>query len=379
LAAGQPIVSEYQRDLAQSYNQIGVAKENMGLLDEALASYEKSLRIYQPIAQANTRGLQGQYNLGQVSYNIGNVHQKARRPVEALASFANARQVLAKLVKYNPTVPQYQRLLATALNNLGYQYRLLGQFDDALRQYDEALPLLEGLVRDHPANSSYPELLVMTAINRGRAYRELRRPTEAVAQFERVLEILKARPSLGRLAETYADLGRAYLAVGRPEDAFHYCTEAVTQRRRSYQENPNDRNARRGLADSLHHLGVVQREEGQPEAARVSHQEARTLREELAKKGTLDDRSDLGAICNELGQDLLVLNRKDEALQAFTQARDHQRAAFDEAPQFFKYCQGLTEALERLVQLYDAMGQKDKADEWRKMLEETKAAAKPPA
>ncbi len=39
----------------------------------------------------------------------------------------------------------------------------------------------------------------------------------------------------------------------------------------------------------------------------------------------------------------------------------------------------LTEALERLVRLYDATGQKDKADEWRKNLAETKAAAKPPA
>ena len=29
----------------------------------------------------------------------------------------------------------------------------------------------------------------------------------------------------------------------------------------------------------------------------------------------------------------------------------------------------LTEALERLVQLYDAWGKKDKAEEWRKKLE----------
>src|SRR5262249_54976018 len=37
----------------------------------------------------------------------------------------------------------------------------------------------------------------------------------------------------------------------------------------------------------------------------------------------------------------------------------------------------LAEALERLVQLYDALGKKDKADEWRNKLEQTKAAAKP--
>jgi hypothetical protein len=39
----------------------------------------------------------------------------------------------------------------------------------------------------------------------------------------------------------------------------------------------------------------------------------------------------------------------------------------------------LTEALERLVQFYGATGPKDKADEWRKKLEESKVAAQPPA
>ncbi len=39
----------------------------------------------------------------------------------------------------------------------------------------------------------------------------------------------------------------------------------------------------------------------------------------------------------------------------------------------------LTEALERLVQMYEAMGQKDKAQEWRKKLEAAKAPPKPAA
>jgi hypothetical protein len=38
---------------------------------------------------------------------------------------------------------------------------------------------------------------------------------------------------------------------------------------------------------------------------------------------------------------------------------------------------GLTEALERLVQLCDATDAKDKAKEWRKKLEDAKAATKP--
>jgi tetratricopeptide (TPR) repeat protein len=39
----------------------------------------------------------------------------------------------------------------------------------------------------------------------------------------------------------------------------------------------------------------------------------------------------------------------------------------------------LTDVLEWLVQLYDARGMKDKADEWRKKLEQAKAEVKPPA
>jgi hypothetical protein len=39
--------------------------------------------------------------------------------------------------------------------------------------------------------------------------------------------------------------------------------------------------------------------------------------------------------------------------------------------------ESLTEALERLVQLYDSWGQHDKADAWRKKLEEKRPAAKP--
>ena len=38
----------------------------------------------------------------------------------------------------------------------------------------------------------------------------------------------------------------------------------------------------------------------------------------------------------------------------------------------------LTDALQRLVQLYEATGQKDKAEQWRKKVEEAKAAAKTP-
>jgi hypothetical protein len=49
-----------------------------------------------------------------------------------------------------------------------------------------------------------------------------------------------------------------------------------------------------------------------------------------------------------------------------------------EPPRCGKACCLSTEALERLVQLYDGCDKKEKSDEWRKKLEKTNAAAKPP-
>jgi hypothetical protein len=46
-------------------------------------------------------------------------------------------------------------------------------------------------------------------------------------------------------------------------------------------------------------------------------------------------------------------------------------------PPFFKG--HVTSAIERIVELFDAWGKKDKADEWRKKLEEAKVRIKPPS
>ena len=47
--------------------------------------------------------------------------------------------------------------------------------------------------------------------------------------------------------------------------------------------------------------------------------------------------------------------------------------------EYLEYPEQLAETLEGLVQLYDAWGRKDKADEWRKKLEAAKAPPKPTA
>ncbi len=365
LAEGQPFDSEAQRDLAQSYNQIGVLKEETGRWEEVRDYYEKSLHIRQQVALANPRGLRDQDTLGQVYFNLGNWHRVSQRLDAARHCYEEASKIRGKLARDNPAIPGYRYSFALTLNNLGYLYRQLGNFQEAVRCFEEALPILEELDANMLTKTEYPRDLVMVAINRGATYRDLGRPEDAVHQFERLEHLLKSHPKdtglPRRLAEVYSHLGRSLYVAGRWDEARCYYEEALSIRQKQFDERRNNRDAHRDLAESLHQLGILHREEGRWEDARVVHEKARTLREQLLKEDDIETHYDLGIAWNEFGQDLVRLNRREEAVSAFEQARNLQRTAFVQVPQMFKYRQGLRQAYTDLSKLYQQMGQPEKA------------------
>jgi TolA-binding protein len=78
-----------------------------------------------------------------------------------------------------------------------------------------------------------------------------------------------------------------------------------------------------------------------------------------------------------LGGALLGQKRYTEAEPLLLEGHEGLRQQASNIPRAVRQ-QRLTEAVERLVRLYDAWGKKDKADEWRKKLGEAKAAGKKP-
>jgi hypothetical protein len=81
------------------------------------------------------------------------------------------------------------------------------------------------------------------------------------------------------------------------------------------------------------------------------------------------DHADTQVCRLELGTVRLQQKKYAEAepllLDAYAGLKQHQTNAPDSKSR-------ATEALQRLVQLYEGWGQKDKADEWRKQLDEQK-------
>jgi tetratricopeptide (TPR) repeat protein len=155
-------------------------------------------------------------------------------------------------------------------------------------------------------------------------------------------------------------LAQSYFLAKQPEKAMLLYNEYLAWTGQIYRSNPPR------LARSQAGVGYAFLKFGQFADAEKVLRACLTIREKIEADlwRTFDTQSQLGAA-------LLGQQKYAEAEPLLVQGYEglQQRAAKIPPP---VRTLRLTEALERLVQLYDATGQKDKAEEWRKQLEATK-------
>lgn len=171
---------------AEALRQRGKTLFELERLQEALASCDSALRVKPDYAEAfydrgnvllyfgrleealasYERALQLKADYADARYNCGLVLQRLRRPEDALASFDRALRL--------------QPDDAEALNNRGNVLIDLKRPEDALASYERALS-----VRPDYANAHY---------NLGLALQGVNRPQEAVSRYARVLELAPDYP-----------------------------------------------------------------------------------------------------------------------------------------------------------------------------------------
>ena len=158
-------------DFAQAHNSLGIALRDQGRLDEAIASIHNALRAKPEYAQAHN--------------NLGAALKDQDRLDEAIASYGKALQLK----------PDY----AEALNNLGIALQSQGRLDEAIASYGKALQLKPNFAEAHS--------------NLGTALKDHDRLDEAIASIGKALQI---KPGL---AEAHNNLGIALKNQGRMEEA----------------------------------------------------------------------------------------------------------------------------------------------------------------
>jgi tetratricopeptide (TPR) repeat protein len=328
------------------------SKYNLAALYQHEEKYDRAGALYEEVVQARTAKLGANHPATLVSKNnLAMVYQAQRRYGQAEPLLQQVLQ--AQTGKLGAGHPQ---ALATK-NNLAVLYW-------SMRKLDRSVPLFEQTLRSSvkTLGAAHPETITR-AFNLGVNYCDAGQLENAVALFEEWLARSSISLKAGHPTRQFG-LGAAvetYRRAGRHPKAEPLLRELVAVAR---QAAGGDSPTCAGYLDQLGRNLLMQRKDAEAEAV---------LRECLAIRqkrwpddwGTFDAQSVLGAAL--LGQEKYA-----EAEPLLVQGYQRMKQRQTRSPRAGQA--RLTEALERVVLLYDGWGKKDKADEWRKQLEARRQA-----
>jgi serine/threonine protein kinase/Flp pilus assembly protein TadD len=332
------------RDTLQVMCNLASAYKDTGRLAEALALHEEVLQRRKTLLgpdHPDTLESMG---------SLASAYRAAGRLPEAVPLFEEALRL--SNVKLGPDHPDTLR----SMNNLAFAYVEAGRLNEALPLYEETLKLHNAkLGADHPGT-------LYTMGNLAMAYQIAGRTDEALPLFKETLQKLQAKLGTEHpdTLKTMNNLGWAHLSAGRLPDALPLLEQAVQLgRARLGPDHPD-------LLKSMSNLGTAYLENGQAVEAESLLRECLQILESSRPQdwNTFNTQSMLGG-------SLLAQERYAEAEPLLVKGFEGLNHREDEMPANAKI--HLTEALERLVRLYDTWGRKDEAENWRKKLESAKS------
>ncbi len=168
LAASDPRNTEWQRDLSVSYNNIGNVQISRDDSPAALKSYQASLTIAERLAASDPRNTGWQHGLA-VSYNrIGDVQATSQDDSPAvLKSYQSSLTIIERLAASDPRNTGWQRDLSVSYGRIGNVQASQGDSAAALKSYQSSLTILERLAASDPRNTGWQRDLWVSYNNIG--------------------------------------------------------------------------------------------------------------------------------------------------------------------------------------------------------------------
>jgi eukaryotic-like serine/threonine-protein kinase len=372
-------------DTLISMNNLASAYQSAGQPGDALLLLEETLRLQK--AELGPEHIDTRTSMN----NLARAYQGVGRLKDALKLYDETLALQKALLG-----PEHPHTL-TSMSNLAMAYQETGRHKDARMLLEETLTLRKALL-----GPEHPDTLV-SMCNLGTAFHAVGRFDDAVALLKETLSLQRSKigPQHPNIWISMNMLGAAYRDGGHVADALPLFQEALVQRRANLGiEHPDTLGNMFSLADCYEslrqpdkaeplwrELASIWKKKAGPDSANYANylaglgnnllvqlnwpeaeatlRECLTIREKKQPDAwsTFNTRSVLGGV-------LLGQKKYAEAEPLLLQGYEgmKQRAAKIPPRAHIR----LTEAQERLVELYDATGRQDEAAQWRKKLERSR-------
>jgi tetratricopeptide (TPR) repeat protein/tRNA A-37 threonylcarbamoyl transferase component Bud32 len=329
------------RNLGVNYRDAGRLGDGIRCLEQALAAARQ--RPGGPLPDQIARAL----------IELAATYERANQPGKAEAL---EREFLEKA---RPWIDAGDLNTLTELANLAARYW-------SRRQLDRSIPLFEEVLARQTSRlgADHPYTLIALA-NLGVNYRDAGRLGDGIRCLEQALAAARKRPGPLRAELTWVpgDLAETYMQANQPGKAEALDRQSVEEARRQF--GPGDLRTARALALLGWHL---LRQDKHAEAEKPLRDCLAIRRQkEPAAWSTFNTQAQLGAA-------LLGQKKYAEAEPLLLKGYEGMKQREAMIPPQGKV--RLTEALQWLVQLYDAWDKPDEAARWRKELDASKAEAR---
>jgi tetratricopeptide (TPR) repeat protein len=286
--------------------------------------------------------------------NLALCYQDAGQLDKALPLFEETHKLMtAKLGPDHPTT-------LTCMHNLARGYLVAGQIDKSVGLFEELLPRQEKkLGRGHPDT-------LRTVATLGINYQYAGRVAEAVPLLEEAYQSSRKYPTLRWAGR---ELVYAYGKAGKSAEAARPIDELIAEARKL---SPKDPGAPGQLAQTLAYCGFSLLEMKQFAEAEPLLRECLAIREKTQPDVwiTFNAKSLLGGA-------LLGQKKHAEAEPLLLTGYEGMKQREKTIPPIHRI--RIAEALDRLVQLYEATGKKDEAAKWQAERAKYPAASPTPA
>lgn len=298
LTAKSPDDEALQARQANAYNSLGLLLGATGKSQDSLAAYAKAIALQQAIADRQPGAGEPEQALAETYSNLGLQQGQLDNKPAAKKALAASIRLLNQLLEAQPGDVDLRHDLAIGCNNLSFVDRG-DDWNVSEASCRQAIAILDELVAENPSRLAFRSDLALCQNNLGAILGHRKDWKAACESYDKAIDLQR-------------QLTRQAGAV-----VLYW----------------------RDLAVSLNNLGQAQQELGDHSAAIESFAQAEDVVLQLVRDypNELTFRSLAGAVLNNRAMAMETSGRADDSLALYETAIEHQRHAFEGAPQVAEY------------------------------------------